>query len=176
VAGCSPTALVTTDGRLLHEDPEAVGDHGQGMEFLWTSGNLRPEQLMAGHTLLRAIGIVGTHEGEHQLRVRIDSPGSPLWAEEWTWDPADDTWLTLGDDYADLTPAQVDALTPMDRSGAYVFHKRTARQSCQFFRVEVSTVNADSPTYVPYELSLELGSRGGLGRTPVNTFTTTIGR
>jgi hypothetical protein len=176
VAGCSSSALVTTDGRLLYEDADAVGDDGQQLAFTWRSGNLRPEQIMAGHTLLRAVGIVGAHEGAHRIRVRIYYNGSPLWAEQWTWEPDNDTWLTIGEDLEDLTPEQIDALPTVDRSGAYLFHKRTARQTCQFFQVEVSTVNADSPTYTPYELSLELGSRGGLGRTPVNTFTTTIGR
>ncbi len=176
VAGCSQGCLVMVDGRLFYPDADAAGDDGRGFPFSFTSGNLRPEQVMAGAAMLRAVGITGRHLGEHRLRFRIYYNGSPLWSEEWIWEPATNTWLVIGEEIEDLTVTAIDALDYNDQSGAYAFHKRTARHQCQFFRVQVSTIESDGPTYTPYELSLELGSRGGHARTPVATVTSTIGR
>lgn len=168
--------MAMTDGRLFYRDPDAVGDDGQGFEFLWRMANLRGEQLLQGYHSLRSIGVVGAHKGPHQLRFRVFYDGAPLWAEEWVWSPQEDTWLSSVEDVEDLTPAQVDALATRGRSGSYQTHKRVARHQCTHFAVEVSNIDADGPTYIPYELSLELGSRGGLGRTPPSTFATTVGR
>lgn len=176
IAGCSPDALVSTDGRLLIESANAVGDDGLSIPFVWKSGNLRAEQIMSGATLLRSIGIVGTFRGSHVLRFRIFYNGSPLWSDEFIWEPETNTWLTAGEDYETLTPAQIDALGPLDKSGSYATSKRTSRRECRFFQVEASNLGATSKTYTPYELSLELGSEGTLARTMVNTFTTKIGR
>lgn len=175
IASCSQEALLTTDGYLLFEDEGADGDGGQSMKFVWRSGNLRPEQILQGHALVRAMGLVGQFLRAHTLRFKIYYNGSPLHSELWEWDATEDTWLTSGETWEDLTPAEVDALLPVDRSGSYVTHKRTARQSCHFFQVELST-ESTKPVYVPYELSLEVGARGGLGRVPVNTFSTTVAR
>jgi hypothetical protein len=175
IAGCSDDVLCTTDGRLLYEDPDAVGDDGQTFAFVWAMARLRPEQVLGGFTLLRDVGVVGRFDGPHRLRFRIYYNGSPLWTDEWIWEPTTDTWLATADDYADLTPAEIDALTTVDRSGGYMTHKRVSRQNCQFFEVEVSNIEATGPTYTPHELTLELGARGGMGRVPVNTFTTTVG-
>lgn len=176
VAGCSQDALATTDGRLLRQDSKASGDAGQPFAFVWTTGNLRADQVLGGSTNLRSVGLVGKFEGDHRLRFRVYYNGSPLWTDEWIWSPTDKTWLISGGGYAALTPAQIDALGPVDRSGGYLTHKRVSRPGCQFFRVEVSNIEADAPTYVPYELTLELGAKGGPGRVPVNTFSTSIGR
>jgi hypothetical protein len=171
IAGCSDTALVTTDGVLLHEDDAAPGDNGVPFEFLLSTGNMRPEDILQGYQLLRRVGITGAFLGPHQLRFRVFYDGSPLWSDEWIWFPETGTWLTPGDDVSTLTPAQVDALNPTDRSGAYGTHKRVHRLACQFFRVEVSDISATVDTFIPYELVFELGSEPGLGRVPVNTFT-----
>lgn len=176
IAGCSPSALVTTNGRLLRESDTAVGDGGQAFEFVWKTGNLRPEELLQGATLLRAVGVTGEWQGDHRLRIRVFYNGSPLWTDEWIWSPADDTWLTLGTDFSAMTAAQIDVLRPNDKSGGYATHKRVSRKGCHFFQVEVSNFAASGPTYVPFELAVELGAQGGLGRVPVNTFTSTIGR
>lgn len=176
VAGCTDDKLVMADGHLLTESPSGLGDDGQGFAFVWLSGNLRAEQIMQGATLLRALGITGKYKGPHRLRVRVFYNGSPMWTDQFVWEPETDTWLTLGEDFADLTPAEIDALKPKDKSGAYTTHKRSSRQECSYFKVEVSNIEAHGETYIPFELSLELGARGGLNRVPVNTFTTTIGR
>lgn len=170
IAGCSSDTMVTTDGVLLTEDADAVGDAGQTFAFVWAMSHLRPERLLAGYTILRDVGIVGKFRGPHRLRIRIRYNGSPLWTDQWTWEPESNTWLTSAEDLADLVPSQIDALTTNDRSGAYLTHKRVSRPNCEFFSVEVSNIEATGPTYVPFELSLELGARGGLGRVPVNTF------
>ncbi len=176
VAASTETALVTTDGWLLTESPDAVGDAGAGFPFVWASGNLRADDLMAGSTFLRSVGLTGAYRGPHRLRVRVYYNGSPLWTDQWVWEPETDTWLIAGDELGDLTPAEIDALGTTDRSGAYLFHKRVSRPTCSFFRVEISNIEAHRPTYIPFELSLELGTRGGVGRTPVATVATKIGR
>lgn len=170
IAGCSEAALVTTDGRLLIESPDAVGDGGLRFEFVGRTGELRPGTMLGGATLLRSVGFVGSHDGDHTMRVRVHYNGSPLWTDEWTWQPDTGTWLGAGSDFATLTPAQVDALLPTDHSGQYATHKRVTRQNCRHFTVEWSDTGAVGPTFTPYELSLELGAMGGLGRVPVNTF------
>ncbi len=176
VAGCSTRLLATLDGRLLKESPDAVGDDGQGFPFVWRTGSLRPEQLLLGGVVLKEYGVTGVYHGPHNLRFRVFYNGSPLWSEESVWEPAEDTWLAPGDDVSTLTPAQIDALAPKDRSGAYMTHKRVSRQHCSFFQIEVSNIEAHDKTYTPFELALELGvTNTGLGRVPVNNFTTTVG-
>ena len=171
VVGCSPNALITDDGVLLVESDGAAGDNGAPFAFSLTTGDLRPEELREGYTLIRSVGINGQYLGDHKLRLRVYYNGSPLWGEETTWDPSNNTWLESGSSLSTLTPAQIDALAPRDRSGAYSTHKRTSRQACHYFRVEVSDISATGPTYLPYELAFEIGQKPGLGRTPVNTFT-----
>jgi hypothetical protein len=170
VAGVSPAALVTTDGVLLLESPDAAGDDGQEFEFRFATGNVRPEDLLQGHTHVRRVGLVGSHHDTHQVRFRVYYDGSPLWSEQYSWDPQESTWLTAEVDVAHLTPGEIDALLPVDRSGQYDTNRRLRRQTCNFVRVEVSDRGSSRPTFTPYALSFELGARPGLGRTPVNTF------
>jgi hypothetical protein len=168
VAGCSDSGVLTTDGRMLYESPDAAGDGGQPFAFTIMSSNLRAEDVMQGATQINKVGVVGVHRGPHRLRTRVYYNGSPLWTKRdwWEWQPEDDTWLSSGVNFMELTPAQIDALTNKSRSGVYIMHWRTSRHTCHFFRVELSTVEAAGPTFTPYELSLELGVRGGMGRVP----------
>lgn len=169
VAGCSPSAMVTTEGRLLTPE-ENVGDDGVPFEFAFATGELRPEEILQGHTQVRRAGLTGRHNGDHDVRFRVFYDGAPLWSEEFTWEPATDTYLTNEDDIGELTPAQADALKWNDKSGAYGTHRRLRRQTCDYFRVEVSDRGADHITFTPHELVCELGRKPGLGRTAVNTF------
>ncbi len=169
IAGCSPKALITVNGKLLTES-DVDADDGQAITFTWRTGNLRLEQILLGATLLGRVGVVGEYFGEHRLRFRIYYNGSLLWADQWVWEPEVKTWLETVLDNANLTPAGVDALAATDHSGAYRTHKRASRHECSYFSVEVSNIEAVNPTYIPTELSLELGSRGGLSRVPVNTY------
>ncbi len=169
IAGCSASALVTTEGRLLTPE-EDVGDDGHPFEFALATGELRPEEILQGHTQVRRAGLTGRHHGDHDVRFRVFYDGAPLWSEEFTWEPATETYLTSEDDISSLTPAQADALQWHDKSGSYETHKRLRRQTCDYFRVEVSDRGADHSTFTPHELVFELGRKPGLGRTAVNTF------
>jgi hypothetical protein len=170
IAGCSETALVTTDGMLLVESGDAYGDAGFTFEFAFATGNVRPEELLQGHTMFRRVGVTGEYLGPHELRIRVFYNGSPLWYEQVKWAPATDTWLATVETVEDLTPAEVDALETRDRSGQYATDKRVKRQACNFFRVEVSDCGSSTPTFIPYALSFEMGAKPGLNRNPVNTF------
>jgi hypothetical protein len=171
IAACSREALVTTDGVLLREDDDALGDNGVPFEYGGSTGDLDAEQLLLGHNLVRQIGAVGKYLGPHRLRLRIFYNGAPMWAEQQVWDPAAETYLKSVDDVADLTPAEVDALRLRDQSGKYAFHKKLARHSSATFRVEWSDLGEFRPTYLLHALVFELGARGGLARIPANTFT-----
>lgn len=168
VAGCTEGSLVTTDGRLLRPDDAAKGDGGQPFPFTIRLSNLRAEEVLQGKTLLGKVGVSGAYKGPHRLRIRVYFNGSPLWSarDEWTWDPQEETWLTPGSDFAELTAAQIDILASKDRSGAYVSHRRVSRHNCRLFDVEISTIESIGPSFTPYELTLELGARGGLTRIP----------
>jgi hypothetical protein len=164
-------ALITPEALVLIADETAGSDAGNRFEFSASSGQVRPEDILTGATMVRRIGISGEFLGDHQLRFRVFYNGSPLWAEETIWSPTEGTWLTSAESVATLTPAQVDALNPVDHSGAYATHKRVSRESCRFLRLEFSDMGSYAPTLIPYELVFELGSKPGLGRVPVNTFT-----
>jgi hypothetical protein len=176
IAGASQGAIITTDGVVLYEDPDAVGDNGAPFDFSGALGETAPEQVLGGHTLIRAAGIVGKHVGSHNLRFRVFFNGSPTWTDQWEWDPEDGSWLSSIDDLGGMTSAQIDAAGYTNHGGGYAFHKRTSRESCRTFRVEWSDVSAFGPTYIPYELTLELGSRGGMGRIVPQHVTTVIAR
>ena len=168
VAGCSPSCLVTPAGRLLTPDEDTRHDDGRRFRFTFATGNIRLEALLAGGVAFRRLGMAGELRGECSPRFRVYYDGSPGWSEEFRWEPAEGTWLTSTESVADLTPAEVDALETRDRSGALGTHKRVARQDCHYFRVEVSDVGDYG--FTPWELSMEIGAKPGLGRTPVNTF------
>lgn len=171
IAACSRDSLVTTDGVLLKEDEDALGDNGVPFEYGGSTGELDAEQLLLGHSMVRSVGVVGKYLGSHRLRIRIFYNGAPMWAEQQVWDPAAETYLKSIDDVADLTPAQVDALRLKDQSGKYAFHKKLARHSSATIRVEWSDMGAFRPTYQLTALVFELGAKGGLARIPANTFT-----
>jgi len=170
IAGCSDSALVTTDGVLLTQDSKAIGDFGVPFEFAGETGELDAEQLLLGRTLLREVGLVGQYLGEHRLRLKVFYNGSPMWTDEWVWSPKTNTWLSTIDDVANLTPAQVDALNAKDQSGKYAVHKRTSRHECSSFRIGWSDMGAFRPTYRLHQLVFELGARGGLTRLSASTF------
>lgn len=170
-ASVSPLAHVTPTGRLLTESADAYGDDGVPFAFAGATNDITPEQVLAGATALGRVGLNGEYFGDHRMRLRVYYNGSPLWSEQQVWHPSTKTWLTSGETWGELTPAQIDALAATDHSGAYATHKKVARHNCRHFRVEWSDVSAVRPTYRPLELSLELGVRGGMGRVPVNTFT-----
>lgn len=170
IAACSDVRAITTDGRLLTEGG-TVGDDGVPYPFLWRTGNLRAGELLEGGSLIRRVGLAGAFLGAHTLRFHHYYDGSPLWTDEVTWAPEVTSWLTLGTDVSTLTPAQIDALAIHDRSGAYATDVRLRRTTCHYVAIEVSDISSWTPTYVPFELSLEIGALPGLGRTPVSTFT-----
>lgn len=173
VVGCSPDALMTSDGVMLVESADASGDNGAPFGFTFRTGDIRPEQLREGYLLIQRVGIVGSYEATHNLRMREFYNGSPLWEEETVWQPTNNTWLNAGSNLSGLTPAQIDAQLPRDRSGAYGTSKRTGRQNCHYLAVEVTDISATGPTFIPYELSFIVGQKPGLGRTPINTFSST---
>ncbi len=171
VVGTSDIALVTSDGRLLTESTDAYGDDGVPFEFRWRTGDVRPEQLREGHTLIRRAGVSGFHEGDHTLRLRVYFDGSPGWSEESIWAPTTDTWLVTGDDLSTLTPLAIDSLNPVDKSGAYGTHKRLRRLECSYFSIEVTDLSSLRPTMTPLEMAFEMGAKPGLARVPASTFT-----
>ncbi len=162
VAGCSAEHLVTTDGRLL-TPADVATDDGRRFSFTFASGDIRPEAMLAGYTLARRVGVVGEYLGSHTPRFRVYYDGCPLWHESFTWEPTENSWLAPGDDFEDLTPAEIDALGPTDHTGVYSVHKRLARQTCAHFRVEMT--DRGDVGFVPWELTLELGQRSGPART-----------
>lgn len=170
VTGTSPGALVTADGRVLYEEEDAEGDAGSGFPFSLRSGLLRAEDILQGATQLRGVGVVGAYKGPHDLRFRVYYNGSPFWGDEWTWQPEQDSYLLSGEDLSAMTPAQIDALAIADKSGGYTTHKRVSRHSCQYFQIEISNVEAVGPTFIPYELSIELGAKGGFARVAAGNF------
>lgn len=175
IAGVS-NALVTTDGRILYESEDAEGDDGVPFTYAGATGYIAPQALLGGMTMVRGIGIAGEYLGAHTLRLRVYYNGSPLWTDTFEWSPADDTGLISGSELATLDAAALDALTLEDRSGQYATHHRTSRQKVRHFRVEWSDISSRRPTYRLHELTLELGSLGGLGRIPPSTYSTNIGR
>ncbi|MBA3580566.1 MAG: hypothetical protein H0W42_11340, partial [Gemmatimonadaceae bacterium] len=168
IAGCSTSALITTAGRFLRQVEGVNHDDGRHFVFKLTTGNVRPEQLLQGYTLLRRFGMTGELTGVHRARFRIYYDGSPLWYQSITWVPTTSTWLQAAEGLEQLTPAEIDALPTVDRSGSYGTHHRAKKQNCQYFKLEVSDKGNEG--FIPWEFSFELGAKAGLGRTPVNTF------
>src|SRR5690606_5904226 len=115
-------ALVTVDGHLLLEDENAIGDNGLPFAFAGCTGELDPEELLAGRTQLGRVGVVGKYLGEHRLRMKVFYNGSPMWTDQQVWVPTEGTWLQTVEDVANLTPAEVDVLNCKDQSGKYVTH------------------------------------------------------
>lgn len=169
VASVCSSALLSRSGVLLTESPDAYGDNGAPFAFAGSSGELNAGAY-GGDTEVNSIGIVGAYEGPHELRVRIFYNGSPLWSDQWIWQPTEMSWLISGEELEVMTPAQVDALDITARNGSYATHKKVNRHTCRHFRVEWSDISSDRPTYRPYELTVEVGAKGGMGRVPINSF------
>lgn len=169
-AGVSDTALIEPDGWLDTPNTDVSADNGRGYEFAFRTAEMTADQLLGGATLLRQIGVVGTHNGDHSLLMRVYYNGSPLWGDSLLWSPDDKTWLMAGTDVQNSTPAQIDALGAVDQSGQYATKHRVNYTNCRTFRLECSDIKSANPTFTPYEMSMELGVRGGLGRTAVTTY------
>jgi hypothetical protein len=172
IAGCSSGALITTDGRVLVEQ-DGIGDDGVPYPFEGATGELRPQDVLGGATHVYGVGIVGQHLGSHQLRMRVYFNGAPYWTDQFTWEPESNTWLATADSFVDgggsQAPAAIDALKA-SHAGGYATHKRVSRGDCRTFKVEWSDVSAFGPTMTPFEISVQLGERGGFGRVAANTF------
>lgn len=169
IAGCCPTSLVTTAGRYLVPVEDLAYDDGKRFVFKLRTGNARLEELLQGGMLLGRAGMIGEYLAEHEARFRIYYDGSKMWSETLDWEPADNTWLVTGEDLATLTPAEIDVLENVDRSGRYSTHYRVQRQTCQFFQFEVSDRGVAG--FIPWEFVFSIGAKPDLGRTPVNTMT-----
>ena len=168
--GVTEDSIISPEGVLMVEDPDANGDAGRPYKCGGTTGWVRPEELLQGHSRLRSFGFTGEYLGAHTLRFRIRYDGNRHWSEQQEWEPATDNWLSTVEDVENLMPAQVDALTTRSRSGRYGFSKRVKRQDCERFSIEWSDIASDTPTYVPHEISVELGALPGHGRGVINTF------
>lgn len=169
VAGGSPTALVTPDGRLLRAS-QGAGDDGRPFEMSGLTNDIRGEDTSGERTLLSNVGVVGDYEGPHQLRLRVYYNRSPSWIDEFKWTADSDSWLDSVEDLGTLTPAQIDALEHGDRSGSYATHRKTSVSQCRSFRIAWSDVSSHNDTLVLHELLFEIGLRPGLGRVAVNTY------
>ncbi len=169
VAGCSDRRLVTTDGRLLTPGADEDQDDGRRFALEFATGNIRPDQLLTGGMRVRRVGFSGKYNGAHKVKFKVYYNGSPLWSEMYKWEPATSTWLSAAGDFEELLPAEVDALSMDDHSGAYSTSRRVIRETCRYFRVEVSDCGDNG--FTPWELSFEIGVLPGMGRTAVNTFT-----
>lgn len=162
-------AAVTPDGRVL--TPTAgVGDDGAPFALEVESGEIVGDDTLGERTLLQEVGVVGNYEGQHELLLRVSYDRGQTWTDSWTWQPTTNTWLTSGDSYASLTPAQIDALSTVDRSGSYATHKRVSVPQCRSFRFYVSDVSSHGPTVTLHELNFSIGSRPGYGRVSTNKF------
>lgn len=174
IAGASPGYLITESGVVLQESADAFGDNGAPFAFKLKTGNIDPQQIMAGATRVRRVGLTGSFTADHKLRMRVYYDGSPGWNDEFTWDPTAGTWLTSIGDVATLTPAQVDATAWADKSGKYRMTNRVSRQECSYLQVELSDIGAAGQTMLPFELEFELGvPRQGFGRGVVQTIART---
>lgn len=160
---------VTPDGRVL--TPTAgVGDDGAPFALEVETGEIVGDDTLGERTLLQEVGVVGKYEGMHELLLRVSYDRGQTWTDSWTWQPTTNTWLTSGDNYASLTPAQIDALSIVDRSGTYATHKRVSVPQCRSFRFYVSDVSSHNPTTTLHELNFSIGSRPGYGRVSTNKF------
>jgi hypothetical protein len=171
VNAASRTALAMDDGRLYIENNNIYNDGGQTYVFSFKTAQLRAEQLLSGYVLLKRYGVTGEFAGEHTLEFRVYYNGSPLWEEREVWTPDTETFLTIAEDYGDLTAEQVDALQILDKSGNYSFNKRAKRQNCQRFQLELLDNAPDGPSYFPLTLEFEIGARPGYGRIATATVT-----
>lgn len=171
INAASETALASADGELLIEDESLYTDAGSHYTFRLKTNPLRLEDMMQGHCILHRYGMTGTYLGEHNVYARIYYNGSPLWEECELWEPEANTYLQPASAFGDLTADQVDALSVLDKSGNYSFHRRPYRQDCQRFQVELFDDAPDGPSFIPQTLEFELGVKPGFGRHTVQSFT-----
>jgi hypothetical protein len=164
VAAASPLALVTTNAKVLYQNANVAGDGGEEFEFRLRSGLLQAQKVIGGGTFFRNVGITGYYLGSHSVRFRFYYDGSPCWTEQWIWQPDVNTGLTSIALLALLTPVQVDALGLVNQAGIYMAHNRVARNECAYLQIEISDTGAANKTFVPTELTLEIGVSPNLAR------------
>lgn len=160
---------VSPDGRVL-TPTTGVGDDGAPFALEVETGEIIGDDTLGERTLLQEVGVVGKYEGMHELLLRVSYDRCQTWTDSWTWQPTTNTWLASGDNYASLTPAQIDALSTVDRSGSYATHKRVSVPQCRSFRFYVSDGSSHGPTTTLHELNFSIGSRPGYGRVSTNKF------
>lgn len=157
VAAASPSALAMTNGRLFYPSADAMGDGGEEYQFKLRTGLVHASMLLGGGTKIRSTGITGEYKGSHTVRARFYFDGSPCWTEEWTWTPDVGTYLESCTDLGTLTPAAIDALGLSNKAGSYITHTRTRQNECAYLQMEVDDQGASGPTFIPTEITLEIG-------------------
>lgn len=164
VAAASPMALAMTNGKLFYPTTTATGDDGGQFQFKLRTGLIKAEQLIGGGTKIRSTGITGEFKGPHEVRARFYFDGAPCWTEEWDWAPQAGTYLQLVSDVGALLPSAVDALGLVNKAGSYITHTRTRQNDCAYMQIEVDNKGASNPTFVPTEITLEIGVSPVLAR------------
>lgn len=164
VAAASPSALAMTNGKLFYPSHTANGDDGGQFQFKLRTGLIKAEQLIGGGTKIRSTGITGEFKGPHEVRARFYFDGAPCWTEEWDWAPQAGTYLQLVSDVGALLPSAVDALGLVNKAGSYITHTRTRQNDCAYMQIEVDNKGASNPTFVPTEITLEIGVSPVLAR------------
>lgn len=169
VAVMGDGSLITPTGRVLMP-VDGADDDGVPFALTVETGEIVGNDSLNEHTILQGVGWMGKYLDQHELRVRVSINREESWGEEWFWLPADNSWLSSEQSFAALTPAQIDALGPVDRSGTYYSFKRTKTNNVRSFRVSLSDVSSHSRTLVLHEISYAVGARPGFARTTVTNF------
>jgi hypothetical protein len=168
--GSSRPSVITTDGKVWEESPDAHTDGGVPFTFTWRLSGIRPSDLLMGSNLVREIGLSGKYHGDHTLHVWLYYDGAAMWEQRFSWTPGTD--LAVGGDWEDDTTVwDANTATYNSPDGVYRFSKRPARQTFSSLSVRFSDGGPANNSYTPYEFSIELGAKTGLTNMPQRTYT-----
>ena len=166
-------AIVQPDGMVLLEDPSADTDGGNHYEFAFTTGDLRPTELLQGDNRFKWLSVAGENKGDHILNVWTYYDGSPWWNDHFTWDPtgalAIQEWGGGTGTYPTDPTFWVDP-SKQSPDGVYRFRRRLPRDKGALISFRFSDAGAPNDSFIINEIALELAAEQGLTNTPPRTF------
>lgn len=159
--------LARPRGDIWIEDEDMTTDGGRGFEYLVRTGWFGGDR--ADFVRVRRAAMFGEFLGHHKATVRFFYNDRDYPAEEFTWLTSDDlvngAWGD-GDWGSGMWGDPLDT----DRDSVWRWRRRTARQKCSSFSVEISDNGATGRSFTPVLMALEIGRRGGVDRVPARTF------
>ncbi len=171
--GLVAVALNDLSGLVLLENEEPSTDGGRHYEYSWHTGEIGTGGPAQSNNEARRVAVIGDYRGPHTLRCWVHYDGSPMWRDNFTFDPEDQIavqgWGTGNGVWNTDDSAWIDPAMPSP-DGVYRYRRRLLQQPCGTVSFRFSDGGAPNDTVHISEVAVEMAAGPGATRTPPRNF------